>query len=40
MKGDIIKVDYTETNNLDKGLFIKKIDGFITLGLSASRRNY
>ncbi len=30
MKGDIIEVDYAETNNLDKGFYIKKLYGFIT----------
>ena len=30
MKGDIIEVDYAETNNLDKGFYIKKFYGFIT----------
>lgn len=29
MKGDLIEVDYAETNNLDKGLFIKKFYGYI-----------
>ena len=43
MKGDIIEVDYAETNNLDKGFYIKKFYGFITPiqkgGGSASERN-
>ena len=30
MKGDIIEVDYAETNNLEKGFYIKKFYGFIT----------
>ena len=30
MKGDIIEVDYAETNHLDKGFYIKKFYGFIT----------
>ena len=29
MKGDIIEVDYAETNNLDKGFYIKKFYGYI-----------
>ena len=32
MKGDIIDVDYGETNNLSKGFFVKKVCGFIEKG--------
>lgn len=40
MKGDIIEVDYGETNNLSKGFFVKKVCGFIEKGGgSASGQN-
>ena len=40
MKGDIVEVDYGETNNLSKGLFVKKVCGFIEKGGgSASGQN-
>lgn len=32
MKGDIIEVDYGETNNLSKGFFVKKFCGFVGKG--------
>ncbi len=32
MKGDIIEVDYGETNNLSKGIFVKKVCGYIEKG--------
>lgn len=32
MKGDIIKVDYAETNNLNKGFFVKKLFGYVEKG--------
>lgn len=40
MKGDIVEVDYGETNNLSKGFFVKKVCGFIEKGGgSASGQN-
>lgn len=40
MKGDIIEVDYAETNNLSKGFFVKKTYGYIEKGGdSASGQN-
>ena len=32
MKGDIIEVDYGETNNLSKGFFCEKVCGFVEKG--------
>ena len=32
MKGDIIEVDYAQTNNLSKGYYIKKIYGCVVKG--------
>ncbi|MGN0535584.1 MAG: DUF4417 domain-containing protein [Eubacterium sp.] len=32
MKGDIIEVDYAETNNLSKGYYVKKIYGCVVKG--------
>lgn len=32
MKGDIIEVDYGETNNLNKGFFVKKVYGYVDKG--------
>ena len=39
MKGDIIEVDYAETNNLEKGFFIKKLYRYITTVLFGERKN-
>lgn len=32
MKGDIIEVDYAQTNNLSKGYYVKKVCGYVVKG--------
>lgn len=32
MKGDIIEIDYAETNNLSKGFFVKNVFGYVDKG--------